>query len=144
MHGLSAFSSIFGISSAARARSQRIKSFLPNGGEVPIQVPRKPAGLGGVRSVCLLVIAQTMLLRCVGATEPLTRSCQAGFIPNEFQQIVLLHALCSGRWILRLNFRLHIMQTLDLLNEHALDSSSCLPGNTRIGSELINCIRNIP
>ena len=47
---------------------------------------------------------------------------------------------CSGRWILRLNFRLHIMQRSDLLNEHALDSSSCLAGNARIGSELINCI----
>ena len=44
---------------------------------------------------------------------------------------------CSGRWILRLNFRLHIMQRSDLLNEHALDSSSCLAGKARIGSELI-------
>ena len=50
------------------------------------------AGLGELR-LSPLVIAQTMLLRGVGAPEPLKRSCQARFPPKEFQQIALLHAL---------------------------------------------------
>ena len=51
------------------------------------------AGLGELRAPLRLVIAQTMLLRGVGAPEPLKRSCQARFPPKEFQQIALLHAL---------------------------------------------------
>ena len=40
----------------------------------------------------------------------------------------------------KINLRLHILQTMDLQNESAMDRSFCAPGSSRIGFEAIRCM----